>query len=124
MLYADDTQLYVEFEKGSMDESITLLELCIDDIKAWMSHILKLNEDKTEVIIFGSRNHMEVIPSICVRVGQCTITPTRTVCNLGAYFDSQVNMEDFIIKSVETVNSRFLKLLECVNIHPKIDVPA
>ena len=78
MLYADDTQLYVEFNKSSMAASLQHLELCIDGIKSWMSqNILKLNEDKTEVIVFGSRKYLEGMPSISNRVGDCTITPTR-----------------------------------------------
>ena len=45
------------------------LELCIDGIKSWMSqNILKLNEDKTEVIVFGSRKYLEGMPSISIRV--------------------------------------------------------
>ena len=85
MLYADDTQLYVEFNKSSMAASLQHLELCTDGIKSWMSqNILKLNEDKTEVIVFGSRKYLEGMPSISIRVGDCTITPTRSVRNLGA----------------------------------------
>ena len=69
MLYADDTQLNVEFNKSSMAASLQHLELCIDGIKSWMSqHILKLNEDKTEVIVFGSRKYLEGMPSIYIRV--------------------------------------------------------
>ena len=70
MLYADDTRLYVEFNKSSMAASLQHLELCIDGIKSWMSqNILKLNEDKTEVIVFGSRKYLEGMPSISIRVG-------------------------------------------------------
>ena len=97
MLYADDTQLYVEFNKSSMAVSWNFIY--IDSIKSWMSqNILKLNEDKTEVIGFGSRKYLEGMPSISIRVGDCTITPTRSVRNLGAHFDSRMNMEEFIIK--------------------------
>ena len=65
MLYADDTQLNVEFNKSSMVASLQHLKLCIDGIKSWMSqNILKLNEDKTEVIAFGSRKYLEGVPSI------------------------------------------------------------
>ena len=102
MLYADDSQLYVEFNKSSMASSLQHLELCIDGIKSWMlQNILKLNEDKTEVIVFRSRKYLEGMPSISIRVGDCTITPTRSVRNLGAHFDSRMNMEEFIIKKMQ-----------------------
>ena len=55
--YADDTQLYVHFERScadSMREAQLKLESCIKEISHWMSHNgLKLNEDKTEWIIFN-----------------------------------------------------------------------
>ena len=44
------------------------------------------------------KNWMSRLPSISIRVGDCTITPTRSVRNLGVYFDSRMNMEEFIIK--------------------------
>ena len=111
MLYADDTQLYVEFNKSSMAASLQHLELCIDGIKSWMSqNILKLNEDKTEVIVFGSRKYLEGMPSISIRVGDCTITPTRSVRNLGAYFDSRMNMEEFIIKKCRACQLQLHKI--------------
>ena len=105
MLYADDTQLYVEFNKSSMAASLQHLELCIDGIKSWMSqNILKLNEDKTKVIFFGSRKYLEGMLSNFIRVGDCTITPTRSVRNLGAYFDSRMNTEKFIIKKCRALS--------------------
>ena len=109
MLYADDTQLYVEFNKSSMAASLQHLELCIDGIKSWMSqNILKLNEDKTEVIVFGSRKYLEGMPSISIRVGDCTITPTRSVRNLGAHFDSRMN----IIIIMYLYSAQYLHILQ------------
>ena len=105
MLYADDTQLYVEFNKSSMAASLQHLELCIDGIKSWMSqNILKLNEDKTEVIVFWIRKYLEGMPSISIRVGHCTITPTRSVRNLGAYFDSRMNMGRVYHQKVQSLS--------------------
>ena len=111
MLYADDTQLYVEFNKSSMAASLQHLELCIDGIKSWMSqNILKLSEDKTEVVVFGSRKYLEGMPSISIRVGDCTITPTWSVRNLGAYFDSRMNMEEFVIKKCRACQLQLHKI--------------
>ena len=54
-LYADDTQLYLAFDPKSPN-SITnmsqILSNCTAEINAWMdSHFLKLNSDKTELVI-------------------------------------------------------------------------
>ena len=102
---------FFEFNKSSKAASLQHLELCIDGIKSWMSqNILKLNEDKTEVIVFGSRKYLEGMPSISIRVGDCTITSTRSVRNLGAHFDSQMNMEEFIIKKCRACRLQLHKI--------------
>ena len=50
-LYPDDTQLYLAFkpsEPSSIDNNISRLEKCVEDIRAWMKlNLLKLNDDKT-----------------------------------------------------------------------------
>ena len=37
--------------------------------------------------------------SVPIRVGDCKITSTNSIYNLGAYFDSLLNMEEFIFKN-------------------------
>ena len=65
--YADDTQLYVPFTPGLDEEEVrNKLEDCIDVMLVWMNkNRLKLNDKKTEFIIFctstglkkGCNNH-------------------------------------------------------------------
>ena len=60
--YADDTQLCLSFKKTSdnaiVKREILNLEKCLCDISVWMSqNKLKLNNDKTEIILFGSKKH-------------------------------------------------------------------
>ena len=51
--YADDTQLY--FVIKSPDDWSDVTGRCLSEISAWMkSNMLKLNEDKTELIVFAS----------------------------------------------------------------------
>ena len=58
--YADDIQLYLKCANNdiSVDEAISRLEMCIKDICKWMSqNALKLNEDKTDLIIFSPKHN-------------------------------------------------------------------
>ncbi|KAK2152371.1 hypothetical protein LSH36_330g03014 [Paralvinella palmiformis] len=64
--YADDTQLYISFksnEDAVKAQSLSLIENCLTDIEGWMrTNMLKLNNDKTEVMLFTSKHdaiHME-----------------------------------------------------------------
>ena len=55
-VYADDIQLYVTFKPTlhSHAEILPRLENCLSDVQMWMKHnILKLNDDKTKVIVFA-----------------------------------------------------------------------
>ena len=69
-LYADDTQFFSTFSVGNdveIEEARRRIQNFISEIKMWMSfHFLKLNDDKTEVILITPRsNHNEIsLPTI------------------------------------------------------------
>ena len=103
--YADDTQLCLSFKKTSDNAivkcEILNLEKCLCDISVWMSqNKLKLNNDKTEIIIFGSKKHLAElnIKSLSV-AGTDVSVASEPVRNLGAMFDSLLIMAPHV-KSV------------------------
>ena len=49
---------------------------------------LKVNDDKTEFLIIGSRQQLLKINPCTVRVGTTDIKPMSEVRNLGFWFDS------------------------------------
>ena len=56
--YADDTQLYISFKDWNVDVARLSVENCVADICHWMDvNELKLNHDKTEIILIYSRYH-------------------------------------------------------------------
>ena len=58
MFYADDSQLHVHFNSSYASrtaQAVQFVESCCSNVKDCMCwNLLKLNEDKTEVILFGS----------------------------------------------------------------------
>ena len=57
-LYADDIQVYFPF--AAFDEAMEKTDAIMKDIKTWMiSKKLKLNEDKTKCMIYGSMNALK-----------------------------------------------------------------
>ena len=58
--------------------------------------MLKLNDDKTEVIMFGSRHQLSNIKTLSVKIGETEITPSPIVKNLGVYIDSQLTMDKHV----------------------------
>ena len=58
--YANDSQVYVHLSKKNASAAFEKLNRCLDDVNEWMSTSkLKLNPDKTEFIIFGSKRQSD-----------------------------------------------------------------
>ena len=64
------------------------------EIRAWMLiHELKLNDDKTEFIIFQSKYHENRYSTSSLNFQNIIFEPSDSVRNLGAYFDKYMTME-------------------------------
>ena len=98
-MYADDTQIYLTFKSsvlGDMELSRERVEACVRDIYRWMLYNnLKMNNDKTELLILHSRYRPR--PSLeFVTVGHSPVSPTPSARNIGVVFDSTMNFEKHI----------------------------
>ena len=85
------------------------MESCIAEISQWM-HLdkLKLNSDKTEFLLIGTRQQLRKVGNIThLSIGVSRISPSYEVQNLGAWFDSKMNMLGHINK---TYSSAFYHL--------------
>ena len=99
--YANDTQLYVTLKDFSAQ--LQSLSQCIDHIRMWMClNMLKLNDDKTDVLLIGSDNSLNHLSSVSVDVGNSSVTSSQSVTNLGCVFDSRLNMNDFILRKCQS----------------------
>ena len=87
------------FHSAQTTVLINLLESCIDDIRAWMLHDnLKLNDDKTELLIIGTPQQLDKVVITHIRVGNTNIYPVPVARNLGSWFDANISMTDHISK--------------------------
>ena len=91
--YADDCQVYFSFDSVSSD-TITKIEACLQDIATWISlNKLKLNGDKTELLVIGScKLPAFQLPSFTAIDGS-VIEPSHFARNIGVIFDNKLNME-------------------------------
>jgi len=84
------------------------LEACLADICTWMSaHMLKVNEEKTELIIFNPKDQVRISQEFWLQVGNKTVSVESSVAKLGVYFNTSLAMErsKCNIKSVLFPNS-------------------
>ena len=91
-LYADDTQLLDSFNSDSEQTSIlNNMSAAIKNTKIWMDvNHLKLNEDKTEFIIFGPKIRLSNLNSTTLKIGDLDFSPSSNVKNLGVVLDSNL----------------------------------
>ena len=99
-LYADDTQFYVPSDpcnSGESVEAVKRLECCIEEIRAWMTeNYLCLNDGKTEFLILGGQADLEKVKINQITVGNSKIEAKDTARNIGAHFDSNMDMKPHI----------------------------
>ena len=86
-LYTDDAQIYMTFKPRvpvAKEECIAKVEKSISEIDIWMSQkLLKLNRDKTEFIMFGTRQQLTKVGDIHLQIGPDKVVPGDQVRNLG-----------------------------------------
>ena len=107
--YADDSQVYIHLSQKNASAAFEKLNRCLDDAKEWMSTSkLKLNPDKTEFIIFGSKRQTDKLKACFpIHILGNSLCPVDSVKNLGVWFDSDFPLS----KHVQNVcKSCFVKL--------------
>ena len=102
--YSDDTQNYMSFRPltNLLEPQITCiskLESCLADVRSWMQvNFLKLNESKTEFIMFGTRQQLNKVGTKNIRIGDDVIQNVPSVRNLGLRFDEELKHSSHINK--------------------------
>jgi len=90
---ADETQIYITISLGD-DNPIQGLSKCIEEINNWMcQNLLKLNTDKTEVIVFAPKNERSKVSG---QLQSLMLKTTNQDRNLGVVMDSDLNLNSQI----------------------------
>lgn len=104
--YADDTQLYLSFnldDPNAEHSTRQCIEKCVSDIKSWMTtNKLKLNDEKTDLLVVTSRNNQTKIQTKQMQIGNSIIQPSIAARNLGIIFDNTLSMESHVKKLCQT----------------------
>ena len=103
-LYADDTQFY--FSITTIQSTTSKIEEVMTDIKNWMvKKRLKLNDDKTECMLFGTEHALKNYEQFQhIMIGASNIKTVPVVRNLGIYIDSSLTMKNQISNTVKVCN--------------------
>ena len=90
------TQLYLSLSPDSATnqaDAVVAMERCILDIRTWMlTDNLKLNDDKTEFMLIGTKQQLSKVNLDSLTVGNIDVAPVTAARNLGTWFDSNQNL--------------------------------
>ena len=117
-MYADDTQLSLDFSPEDEVSAHATNAGCVKEIKAWLSvNFLLLNENKTEAMTVMPVNQPAVAKSI--KPGDVTVPLSASVTNLGAFFDKKCRMEEHATRVCRSANyylHRIRRIRGCLNL--------
>ena len=97
-----------------------IIERCISQIKDWMTaNFLRLNSDKTEVLLIGSPFQLKKLSSVQICMEDSVVFSSDYVKNLGSYFDKSLSMDILYVLNVKplviTSGSICMKNLTCLS---------
>ena len=119
--YADDTQLYITLSLENFSHSIQKLKNCLNDIQNFMfANKLKLNPDKTEFILIGSRkNRNQLLPHFPINILGNQVSPAQSVRNLGVVFDYNFTFSNHVS---QVIKSTRVQARDLYRIRPLLDL--
>ena len=106
--YADDLQTYCPLKikkRQELQKALQSMNECLAEVRVWMlTNKLKINDAKTEAIVFASKHNMKMVSEldISVTVSGEIIKPAITLKALGALMDSEMSMHDQISSVVRS----------------------
>ena len=99
-MFADDTQLHQAFNASipcAQVDAKAKLESCLEKVSQWMAeNRLKLNGDKTEILIIGTRQQLSKMTFDSIDMCGETIQSSKSIRNLGVFFDQVMKMTTHI----------------------------
>ena len=95
------------------------MRVCLENIGDWMlKYKLKINQEKTDVIIIGSRQQLAKVRSSSLEIGGISLKYLDSVRHLGAYLDKNLTMSDHVQQKCKTASFQLYVLRK---IRPALD---
>ena len=96
--YADDTQLYFSTSAAELQSNLTHFEQCLETLHSWFCHNgLVLNSDKSDAIIFGTRQRLRNFqPPANINIANSIVPLSDKLTTLGVTLDTHLTFSPHI----------------------------
>ena len=92
-------------------ETARRLTECFGEVGRWMAvRMLKLNDEKTKMMIFTSKHHLKVCGGCSLTVDDDTVSPSHRIRNLGVHMDQHLTMTDHVTAVCSACNYHLYRL--------------
>ena len=93
--YADDTQIYLSIKPNeNWASERSAIETCVADVGGWMNrNILKLNQEKRELIVFSSKHRIRRVNDLSLTIGGRLLHAVQSVRNIIVIMSNGLAME-------------------------------
>jgi hypothetical protein len=118
-LYADDTAIYAHsfFAQAALLQNRLHLKILSGYFEKWK---LKLNETKTETIIFSrKRTNNKIFTPI--KINNHTVTPAKTVKYLGVTLDTRLNFKENVKQKLNKANNAIRMIYPLIKRNSKLN---
>ena len=79
------------------------IELCVSEIREWMNqNMLKINDDKTELIVFTSKYKQDLNNDLSITIGGTVVDCSSQVSDLGVIFDRVLSLRQHVSYTSKT----------------------
>ena len=97
--FADDTQVYNSIAPSQIGLIVQNVENCISCVKVWMGqNKLKLNDDKTEVLLIQTKNSFKFCESASILHVCNEDTPlSASARNLGYIISNNISLDTYVM---------------------------
>ena len=117
--YADDSQFYIFSRPTEAGTSEQQLLACLDDVAQWMcSNRLSLNPAKTQFMRCATPRRLGQLSESPITFCGETITPVKSVRNLGVIIDCSLTFQLHISKVVSSCFYQLRRLKSCLSSLP------
>ena len=103
--YAVDTQLYMtmDYSNNDLRDGHARIELYVSEIREWMNHnMLKLNDDKTGLIVFTSKYKHDLYNDLSITIGGTVVDCSSQVRDLEVIFDRVLSLRPHVSYTSKT----------------------
>ena len=123
--YADDTQILITGHKSDIVHLTQRLESALCTLFQWFAeHQMKVNSNKTQLIVFGTRQMLHDLPKTSINVNGVTVEEIQRVKSLGLVMDRHLSFEPHVNQLVAKCTGLLIGLIHAKHRLPRDVMPA